>query len=285
MIFLKSGITDFIDAGPKYSRSISGKYKGGIMERGGCYIFLSHSSKNIDVVRRIRNEFEALGQNPIAFHLRCLDENYKGRDEELWNLIYREIDAREWFVYCQSPEAAKSDNVQKERAYIAEIGKKKIWDIDVTDDWENIRNRIHRMAADIQVFISYARQDEVITNTLKELLIDADYSVWTDLDLLSGNQWITQINDAILRSVYKGFFIVIIFEHSIQSESVKRELMFAKDHGAWIIPVIVGNPDLPFWLAQWQYYKCVDQPTAEDFTELLKEIDRVMVRKIHNSNM
>lgn len=64
------------------------------MEHGGCYIFLSHSSKNIDIVRRIRNEFESLGQNPIAFHLRCLDENYKGRDEELWNLIYREIDAR-----------------------------------------------------------------------------------------------------------------------------------------------------------------------------------------------
>ena len=57
------------------------------MEHGGCYIFLSHASANIN----IRNEFESLGQNPIAFHLRCLDENYKGRDEELCNLIYRVI--------------------------------------------------------------------------------------------------------------------------------------------------------------------------------------------------
>lgn len=46
------------------------------MERGGCYIFLSHSSKDIKIVRKIRNEFEFLGHNPIAFHLRCLDENY-----------------------------------------------------------------------------------------------------------------------------------------------------------------------------------------------------------------
>lgn len=97
------------------------------MEHGGCYIFLSHASANINIVRRIRNEFESLGQNPIAFHLRCLDENYKGRDEELWNLIYREIDAREWFVYCQSPEAKESDNVQKEYAYIKQAGKDKIW--------------------------------------------------------------------------------------------------------------------------------------------------------------
>lgn len=56
-----------------------------------------------------------------------MDENYKGRDEELWNLIYREIDAREWFVYCQSPEAKESDNVQKEYAYIKQAGKDKIW--------------------------------------------------------------------------------------------------------------------------------------------------------------
>ena len=97
------------------------------MEHGGCYIFLSHASANINIVRRIRNEFESLGQNPIAFHLRCLDENYKGRDEELWNLIYREIDAREWIVYCQSPEAKESDNVQKEYAYIKQAGKDKIW--------------------------------------------------------------------------------------------------------------------------------------------------------------
>lgn len=113
------------------------------MEHGGCYIFLSHASANINIVRRIRNEFESLGQNPIAFHLRCLDENYKGRDEELWNLIYREIDAREWFVYCQSPEAKESDNVQKEYAYIKQAGKDKIGEIDITEDWEVIRKKIH----------------------------------------------------------------------------------------------------------------------------------------------
>ena len=50
------------------------------------------SFKNIDIVCRIRNEFESIGQNPKVFHLRCLDGNYKGRDEEFWSLIYREIE-------------------------------------------------------------------------------------------------------------------------------------------------------------------------------------------------
>lgn len=70
------------------------------MGRGGCYIFLSHSSKDTAMVRKIRNEFELCGQNPIAFHLKCLASCYQGKNEELRNLIYREIDARDWFVYC-----------------------------------------------------------------------------------------------------------------------------------------------------------------------------------------
>lgn len=47
-------------------------------------------------------------QNPLAFHLRCLDEEYPQKEEEL---CYREIDAREWFVYCKSSMSENSDNV------------------------------------------------------------------------------------------------------------------------------------------------------------------------------
>lgn len=57
------------------SHRISWK-SGEDMLHGGCWIFLSHASKDIDSVRRVRNEFEKYGQNPLAFHLRCLDEEY-----------------------------------------------------------------------------------------------------------------------------------------------------------------------------------------------------------------
>lgn len=258
------------------------------MEHGGCYIFLSHSSKNIDIVRRIRNEFESLGQNPIAFHLRCLDENYKGRDEELWNLIYREIDAREWFVYCKSPEAKASGPVQKEYAYIKQAGKDKIWDIDITVDWENIRNRIHKIVADLEVFISYSRADEAVAKVLRHMFVQADYSVWdSEYNLkLGGTPWMDQINDAIQRCVYKGFYVMIISENNIQSKYMETELKFAMSQGAWVVPVVVGNPNMPEWMASWlgQCYRCTENPAEEDFADLFKEIDRVMLNKIRNIN-
>ena len=40
------------------------------MLNGGCWIFLSHSSRDIEKVRIVRNEFEKLGHNPLAFHLK-----------------------------------------------------------------------------------------------------------------------------------------------------------------------------------------------------------------------
>lgn len=257
------------------------------MEHGGCFIFLSHSTKNMDMVRRIRNEFECLGQNPIAFYLRCLDENYPNRDEELWNLIYREIDAREWFVYCQSPEAEASEPVQKEKAYIQQSGKNKFWEIDITADWETIRNRIHKIVADLEVFISYSREDTTVANVLKKVLIDADYAVWDPAyDMKNDKLFLNQISDAILRCAYKGFYVLMISEHSIRSKYVEWELEFATSQSAWIIPVIIGNPDMPEWMSSWlgQCYKCTENPTEEDFIDILKEIDQVMLKKIQNMN-
>ena len=96
------------------------------MKKGGCWIFLSHSSKDIDKVRIIRNEFEKYSHNPLAFHLRCLNADTPEGKLELDNLIKREIDSREWFVFCESDAARKSQYVNMEKEYIIKSGKKKI---------------------------------------------------------------------------------------------------------------------------------------------------------------
>ena len=55
----------------------------------GCWIFLSHSSRDIEKVRFIRNEFEKYGHNPLAFHLLCLTtDTEEGRRE---CLLLREL--------------------------------------------------------------------------------------------------------------------------------------------------------------------------------------------------
>lgn len=168
------------------------------------------------------------------------------------------------------------------------MGKNKIWTIDIAVDWETIRNRIHKIVADLEVFISYSREDKAVAETLKKVLVDAAYSVWDpEYDMkLDETPWLNQIGDAILRCVYKGFYVLIISENSIRNKYVEDELEFATSQGAWIVPVVVGNPDMPEWMISWlgQCYKCSENLSEEDFTGILKEIDRVMLKKIQNMN-
>ena len=79
----------------------------------GAWIFVSHSNKDIEKVREIRNLLERGGANPVLFFLKCM-ENSEDDDRLLWNLIEREIKARNFFLLCDSQNARNSDAVQRE---------------------------------------------------------------------------------------------------------------------------------------------------------------------------
>ena len=69
----------------------------------GGWVFISHSHKDLGAVRKIRNHLEKLGFEPLMFYLKCLsDEN------EIEELIKREIDERDWFIYADSQSARAS---------------------------------------------------------------------------------------------------------------------------------------------------------------------------------
>ncbi|MBQ2965381.1 MAG: toll/interleukin-1 receptor domain-containing protein [Clostridia bacterium] len=87
-------------------------------------IFLSHSSKDIDKVRKIRDILE---YEPLLFHMKCLDDD----NETLEDFIKREIDARNIFVYYKSKNSESSIWVQKELAYIKESSNKRLYEIDI----------------------------------------------------------------------------------------------------------------------------------------------------------
>ena len=77
-------------------------------------IFLSHSHKDIDKVRTIRNLLESIDYEPLLFYLKCLDDN----NDRLEEFIEKEIESRNIFIYCKSSNSEKSVWVQKELEYI-----------------------------------------------------------------------------------------------------------------------------------------------------------------------
>ena len=76
-------------------------------------VFLSHSNKDYEKVRQVRNMLEEQSLRPLMFFLHYLND-----EEEIDSLIKRKIDCRTRFIFCDSDNARKSHWVQKEVEYI-----------------------------------------------------------------------------------------------------------------------------------------------------------------------
>ena len=252
------------------------------MLNGECWIFLTHYSQDIKKVRMIRNEFERLGHNPLAFHLKCLNADTAEGKKELDSLIKREIDARQWFIFCDNPNYY-SEWVDMEKAYVIDQRKEFIWKIDMTADIETILNKVRKICMDIEVYISCAYCDREKIQPLIKALSDRDYSVWTpESKLQAGDTFANQISTAINRCTYKGFYIIVISEESLKSSFVADELAFASSQGAWIVPVVIGNPTIPAEVyAKFDKYSPTPlNPTETDFKWVVYLLNTVLKKKL-----
>lgn len=96
-------------------------------------IFISYSQKDIEKVRKVRDVLETINCEPILLYLVCLDE----KQDELEDLIKREIDARNIFIYCKSKNSERSKWVRKEKDYIEQSKKNRIYEIDLEESFES----------------------------------------------------------------------------------------------------------------------------------------------------
>jgi hypothetical protein len=210
----------------------------------GAWIFLSHSTKDWDEVRRVRNLLEEKGHRPLVFFLKCLTEH-----SELDELIRREIEARTWFLLCDSDNASSSSWVQAEVAYIKKLKGKYHEQIDLNEAIEKQIERIDRLCKRVTAFLSYHRADQPYARRIRDALAKQDYSIWFDIEALSpGSDWQQEITSAIDRAVDRGFVLVLLSSNSVQSEYVMQEIRYALEksakaaHGANIVPILLNDP-------------------------------------------
>lgn len=95
----------------------------------------------------------------------------------------------------------------------------------------------------LQIFISYARQDEREVSPLQMLLGSRGYTVWLDRrSIYGGAEWAKEIEHGIISS---DVFLLCCSVHSMASEWVERELDIALKHHKPIIPLLLEPVDLP----------------------------------------
>ena len=243
----------------------------------GGYIFLSHSHDDIEKVREIRNNLERDGFEPLCFYLKCLDD-----DSEIEDLIKREIDAREWFVFVNSENSRKSKWVTLEREYITSTDNKKIITVDI-DNEQSIAETIQKISHNLRVFISYSRVDETLARQIKKHLTKRDYLVWTEEDMTPDLSWCEQTLSKIEEASKDGCVIVLVTPNSVDSRYVLDEMDFAWKQNGNFIPIIVGDVELSrefeYYLYKRKCYYISNNPTDDEINEMIEKIGQDILSK------
>lgn len=243
----------------------------------GGYVFVSHSHLDITSVRRIRNTLESHGLEPILFYLRSMDDGRSDRVEQLKQLIFDEIDAREFFLYVSSQNAARSKWVQDELAYVRLHGPQKLSVLDLEQHGDRLEEWLADFVCRLRVFISYARQDKALAMRLQEALIARDFRVYDMENTIGGGSpWDEAIKHTLSDVSGAGHVLVLITEHSIRSSAVKQEILTALEQNKEIVPIIVGNMQLPAdWVSVLVGFPCHYLPTDPTDDDLNALIDRI----------
>lgn len=214
----------------------------------GAWIFVSHSSRDWNKVRAIRNFLEEKGHNPLLFHLKCLSD-----DDEVNELLKREINARNWFVLCDSINARNSPYVTNEINYIKELDDKVFEVIDLEKGIDAQLYKIIRLYKRATVYLSYSREDREIAQEIALILRENDFEILLDNELLSpGDDFEKKLKSAIDSAINNGYFIQLISKNSLQSKWCLKEIEYAFEQSdklpfdGNIIPISIVEPYILF---------------------------------------
>ena len=195
------------------------------LSKGG-YVFLSHSHQDIQKVRQIRNAMEEAGFEPLCFYLKCLTD-----DDEIEGLIKREIDAREWFVYLDSPNARSSAWVTRERKYIESLGGKQIVTIDL-ETGAPLQEVSARLIRGLRVCIISHQADEALAEEFRRLFDEKETQVSVRI-VHTAEDPVTE-NEA-------GCIIPLLSGVGIHAEHLDALLSRIDGNQSMIMPILTGN--------------------------------------------
>jgi len=208
----------------------------------GSWIFLSHSHKDFEKVREVRNILEVQGHNPLMFFLKCLDD-----DDEIDDLITREIEARSWFILCDSENARNSRWVQEEVETIKEYPEKTYQEIDLDDPETNLEEELSYLTKKASVFLSYVQADAEFAERIKADLREMDFGVFTNLEMPSGEDWDSRVEE-FSNASKRGAVLVLLSVASVQTPQQQKELQLVADiintggELTNIVPIFIDDP-------------------------------------------
>lgn len=232
----------------------------------GIFVFLSHSHRDYEKVRRVRDMLENEGFRPLMFFLKCLEKDecseVKDEYERLTRkLIAEEIDSRKRFILCDSDNARHSDWVKFEVNRIKETNRPyQIIDLDWTEN--KIEERLKNYKRRSTVFLSYPRRLFGFVRVVNDFLKKNDFITWMDVEQISiGERFVEHIVTTLDDIIKKEGYVLSFFDNKTTTDCyIIRELEYTHSQNGNLIPVITSSelpPEIQFILDTNGYGKQV----------------------------
>lgn len=203
------------------------------MEKEVVYVFISHSHKDIEKVRIIRNFLEKLNSEPLLFFLKSLTD-----EDEITELIKKEIDARIWFIHCKSKNSLNSTWVKTELEYVKETNKENFLEIDLDEDFTNLSLKEEKRDQIIQAFnnirflssinVSYSNNDSISVKDIVNCLNKYNIKVSLDNELSLSPINIKEKNKKLCLSF-------------LSNSSLNEDYKMKRNNNIINIPIILDN--------------------------------------------
>ena len=99
-------------------------------------------------------------------------------------------------------------------------------------------------------YLSYIRKDKQNTYKLARAIENQGFDIWVDeWDIPLDEDWSSQYEKRIKDS---GLLLLVLNQSSLKSKYVRSEIAVALEKGKPILPVLIGESELPVQLKSWR---------------------------------
>jgi hypothetical protein len=249
------------------------------------WVFLSHSHKDQEEVKIVRNYLEENNFNAIMYYLHCFRD--RGEKPEIQELIECEIKSRNIFVLCDSDNAKQSDWVKREITYARSFSEKKI----ITIDIEKLKYQkatqlsiLDELMNKSTLFLSYLSEDKPRVNKISNKLASLGFKILKDTghSKYGKSENISQqIYNALHEVKNQGVVLLFLSKHSKESHYFWNEKEVIINSGNYIIPILIDRININDFPA-FRNYKYIDFTHTDfekSFSLLLQMIKTIKENK------
>lgn len=95
------------------------------------------------------------------------------------------------------------------------------------------------------IFVAYSHMDSAKIFPEIKRFNDMGYNIWYDQGISPGNEWLEEIEYALLKS---SLFVVFISKNAVESRDVRNEIQFAIGENKPVIPIYLEETELKYGL-------------------------------------